>query len=133
MGFSDGPESGGVLHIIAAGLADMMMLDSDKPLNCIQMDVQPAGKPLLRLTMQRAGGKNPLALKNEARKLLEQTLEAIETGRSEPLFIMRDAIRNWLEDDPAIAMEAAKPSRRETGSTEGDSAGPKDIAQKEAP
>jgi hypothetical protein len=41
-----------------------------------------------------------------------------------------DAQRGHL---PAIAMEAAKPSRRESGSAEGDSAGPKDIAQRTNP
>ena len=96
----DGPR---LLHNLAAGLANMMQLDSDKPLNCIEMDVTPAGHHTLRLSMQRANGRSPLSLKNEAEKLLRQTLEAIETGRSEPLFIMRDAIRNWLEDLPALA------------------------------
>jgi hypothetical protein len=38
----------------------------------------------------RAGG--------EATKMLRLTLEAIDTGRSEPLFIVRDVIRNFLAD-----------------------------------
>ncbi|WP_155262968.1 hypothetical protein [Sphingomonas segetis] len=34
--------------------------------------------------------------------LLKQALEAIDSRRSEPLFIMRDAIRNHLEDRTAL-------------------------------
>jgi hypothetical protein len=37
--------------------------------------------------------------------LLRQALEAIESGRSEPLFIMRDAIRNHLEDEASVSIE----------------------------
>lgn len=35
--------------------------------------------------------------------LLKQALEAIESRRSEPLFIMRDAIRNHLDDRNALS------------------------------
>lgn len=35
---------------------------------------------------------------DRSKRLLKQALEAIESGRSEPLFIMRDAIRNYLDD-----------------------------------
>jgi len=109
-GFRDG-EEGGVLHIIAAHLADMMQLDSDKPLNCVQMDVQPAGKPCLTLTMQRSGGKSPLSLKAEAVGILKGVLVAIDTGRNEPLQIVRDQIQNYLADDitaQAIETRSAK-------------------------
>lgn len=34
--------------------------------------------------------------------LLKQALDAINSARSEPLFIMRDAIRNHLEDCAAL-------------------------------
>jgi hypothetical protein len=37
--------------------------------------------------------------------LLRQTLEAIRSGRSEPLFIMEDAIRNHLEDCAALTTD----------------------------
>jgi hypothetical protein len=37
--------------------------------------------------------------------LLRQTLYALHTGRSEPLFIIRDAIRNHLEDSAALHRE----------------------------
>jgi hypothetical protein len=30
--------------------------------------------------------------------ILKQVLQAIDSGRSEPLFIMRDTVRNYLED-----------------------------------
>jgi hypothetical protein len=119
--FADGVE-GGIIHIIAAHLAEMMGLDTDNPLNCVQMDVTPRGKPTLLLTMQRATGKSPLRLKAEARKLLVDTLAAIESGRREPLEIMRDQIRNWLDADPASAIEARSGETTQIGSTEGESA-----------
>ena len=57
--------------------------------------------------------------------------DAIGLGLSEPLFAL-DALTELARI--AIAMEAAKPSRRETGSTrKGDSAGRNGIAQEDAP
>ncbi len=35
---------------------------------------------------------------NEANTILKWVLTAIETGRSEPLFVARDTIRNYFED-----------------------------------
>ena len=58
--------------------------------------------------------------------LLRQTLAAIDTGRSEPLFIMRDAIRNFLDRDSDGSGEADK---THSGLAEGDSAGLKGIAE----
>jgi hypothetical protein len=44
-----------------------------------------------------------LVAENERQaSLLKQALEAIDSRRSEPLFIMRDAIRNHLEDRTAL-------------------------------
>lgn len=104
--FADGSENG-LIHLIAEHLFEMMGCGTENELNCVQMEVIPRDlSQAFTLTLQREGGKTPLRLKAEAVKLLEQTLEAIESGRSEPLFIMRDAIRNWLADDPARRIEA---------------------------
>jgi len=111
VGLQDG-EGGGVLHVLAAGLADMMQF-SDKPLNCIEMDVQPAGHPTFRLTMQRAGGKSPLALKREATDLLRMAMEAIEAGESEGLYAARCAIRDWLANDVAAQTPSTDTAGRE--------------------
>lgn len=129
IGLADGEENG-VLHMLAEGLANMLQLDSDKPLNCIQMRcfARESGTNL-SLTLQRHPGKTPLELKAEVVKLLEQTLAAIETGRHEPLEIMRDTIRNWLEDDlTAQAIEARRAETR-SGSVEDESAVAKPCAQ----
>jgi hypothetical protein len=108
----------------ADDLFEMMGCGTPHELNCVQMEVLPRNfAQAFTLTLQREGGKTPLRLKAEAVKLLKQTLEAIESGRSEPLFIMRDAIRNWLADDPASAIEA-RSDETHSGSAEGKSAVP---------
>ena len=72
-------------------------------------------------------------LQRETPNWQEHRLETNVMARSDlgPLEAWEEAIRmaQRCDERHAIAMEAAKPSRRETGSTEGDSAGPKDIAQ----
>lgn len=104
--FADGAENG-LIHIIAEHLYAMMGCGTPNELNCVQIEVQPRDfGQRFTLTLQREGGKTPLRLKAEAVGLLKQALEAIETGRSEPLYIMRDVIRNWLADDPASRIEA---------------------------
>jgi hypothetical protein len=121
--FADGNENGPI-HLMAAHLFEMMGCGTPHELNCVQMEVLPRNfAQAFTLTLQREGGKTPLRLKAEAVKLLKQTLEAIESGRSEPLFIMRDAIRNWLADDPASAIEA-RSDETHSGSAEGKSAVP---------
>jgi hypothetical protein len=101
-GFRDGVQ-GGIIHVIAAHLAEMMRLDSDKPLNCVQMDVQPAGKPALTLTMQRAGGKTPLRLKAEAEDLLRKALAALDSMAPAKLKAVRRAIKKHLAAVPPLA------------------------------
>lgn len=120
--FADGVE-GGVIHLMAAHLYEVMGCGTPNELNCVQMEVRPKDcGQAFTLTLQREGGKTPLRLKAEAVQLLRQALEAIETGRREPLLIVRDVIRNYLEDDPASAIEAATAGETGTGSTEGESA-----------
>jgi hypothetical protein len=129
--FADGDENG-LIHHLAAHLYDMMGVGTPHELNCVQIEVQPRGlAQAYTLTLQRQNGKTPLRLKAEAVELLRKTLEAIETGRSEPLYIMRDVIRNWLEDDiTAQAIEAQRAATAKTGAVEDESAVPEGNAPK---
>lgn len=98
----------GIIRLIAEHLYEMMGCGTPHELNCIQMDVKPRDcAQAFSLTLQREGGKTPLRLKAEAKQLLEQALKAIESGRREPLEIVRDQIRNWIEADPASAIEGS--------------------------
>jgi hypothetical protein len=78
--------------------------------DAVDMDITWAGAteearaifiPAMRAALE-AGCAGLVAENARQASLLKQALEAIDSRRSEPLFIMRDAIRNHLEARTAL-------------------------------
>jgi len=119
---------GGPIHGFAAYLIELMTGPKGELWNCMETEVQASGgRGSFTLTIQRRNGKTPLQLRTEAEALLKVVLEAIESGRSEPLFIARDTIRNYFADRDTDGSPEGRDAKRLDG--EAATAGAEGIAQ----
>lgn len=79
---------------------------------------QPVEHPIARANLRIGEQPAPPADAREnavdglrsAETAVRYALAAIDTGRSEPLFIARDILRNWLADHSALSTPVSRPA-----------------------